>query len=480
MLQIDTLSSLALSIDDVCALDYTRLSNVTRFREFAAGISVTPAFMTQARWQNTGPNGGTDAVFGFIMHEMLPEVFDIDVLAQKGPFGIRITGIGDFTVAAINLRMVVFKGLPLDMMKDTELIDFEIAPDAFMAYCRGLMLAVAEEILEDDDEAEDRPISDFELEMIGMPAGGGDCMRENCGGYQPPDDELGGPKPSADNRSDGVNVKFTTDQIAALTQAKRYADEVTGYIKDGLINNNNQKTDEANINYEQAKQSLEGWAKWTLKANELFVKLPEETVTNATKYSEGAADRELNIRDAIDNLKVAIYKTMPPADHATKTSTGDGTSCQTNMIKGNGCGANQSSCVSNLSSGGVCGANASFCGNNASVDTACGGNGSACGNNFSIGTGCAANANACGGNTSGLTGCGSNVGACGAKAALDAVCAVNASACGANASLGSACAVNAGASAVGACAANLCVINVGNTDLISACLVNIIPLLPSC
>lgn len=112
------------------------------------------------------------------MHELLPEAFDVEVLTEKGPFGVQITGIDDFTVAAVNLRVVVFQGLPLDMMRDEEVVDFEITPDVFMAYCRGLMLEVSEEILEADDESEDRPVSELELVLAGMPAG--EAVRPLC------------------------------------------------------------------------------------------------------------------------------------------------------------------------------------------------------------------------------------------------------------------------------------------------------------
>jgi len=436
MLQIDSRSQLALGIDDVCALDETRLSNATRFREFASGLEVTPTLLTQLRWQSTGFGAGPSAAFEIIMHEMLPEAYDVNVLESKGPFGVRITGVGDFTVTAINLRVLVFKGLPLDMMTNKEVVDIEIAPDVFMAFCRGQILAVSEDILEEDDEFEDRTVSDFELEMAGIPAGG-----------------------------------LTKEQYLDL--AKRNVIEVVKNLTDmGSAGADEYKQRDY---YAAAKNNVIGWAENAKEASKLGIDIDEKTLDLVNKILSRTQEGDQIITDIMQQTREAGNK-LPNIDMEPPSPKGD---CSSNTKTGDGCAANNTSCNTNLGSG-ACAANATFCSTNLGLHNACAANGTACGLNLATATACAANVGACGVNGSMDSACGTNVGACGAKANIDSVCASNQGACGANAALATACAVNVGGCAANACVANACVINVGGGDVFSACLINIIPGLPSC
>lgn len=173
MLQIDSISNLALSVDDVCSMDTSRVSSAKVFREFAKGISVPKGFLWNDRWQYLGNFQKPSAVFNCVMHEMLTLAYDTNRLeSMGGHVGIRVTGVGEYMLVALNGRVVTFSGLPVDQVTGEEVCDIEIAPDVFLAFCRGVLLDVAGELLEQDDEYEFREISAGELALNGMPVGG--------------------------------------------------------------------------------------------------------------------------------------------------------------------------------------------------------------------------------------------------------------------------------------------------------------------
>ncbi|MBX3598110.1 MAG: hypothetical protein KF874_11140 [Rhizobiaceae bacterium] len=155
-------------------LDATRVSDIEGFRNFAAGFSVAPDFLENDRWTNmpTG-DGSVQIACSLIMHEMLPGCYDYQKLESiGGHIGIRLTGIGDFTIASINRRVVTMAGLPVDQFSGKPELDLELAPDVFIGFFRHLMLQAADKALGAEDEYEDREISNAELLLHGMPAGG--------------------------------------------------------------------------------------------------------------------------------------------------------------------------------------------------------------------------------------------------------------------------------------------------------------------
>lgn len=172
MLHIDTTSMLTYDVDQVCSMDRGRISDPEKFRGFANGIEMREEFLLHDRWKKNSATT-TKGVFDIMMHEMLPLVYDPAHLASLGGLlGLKITDVGGYSITAVSHRVVVLSDLPIDWQTGQEVIDFEISGDVFMAFCRGLVLRVSEDLLEEDDEFEDRPVSDFELNMIGMPAGG--------------------------------------------------------------------------------------------------------------------------------------------------------------------------------------------------------------------------------------------------------------------------------------------------------------------
>lgn len=150
--------------------------------------------------------------------------------------------------------------------------------------------------------------------------------------------------------------------------------------------------------------------------------------------------------------------------------------CGAAMSIGTICAANASACGANVSVMTLCAANASACGSDAQIVAACVANASACGANASIGTACAANASACMANVGIVSACAANASACGSKISIANSCAVDAKACGAKTNVG-VCGVDVGVDPVGVRV--WCGINTG-LDPLACCIVNIIPLLPSC
>ncbi len=152
---------------------------------------------------------------------------------------------------------------------------------------------------------------------------------------------------------------------------------------------------------------------------------------------------------------------------------------------GNDCITNLGTCVSDASISGSCVSNASSClGNTGIIGGVCAANYTTCGVNVGGGSVCGSNVGACGANGSVAGACGGKASTCAANVGAGSACGGNASACGTKASVGTACGAKASACGVdvaGVCPANAvaCAINLPG-DIVGACIVNILPLLPSC
>lgn len=175
MLILDSVANVALSVEDVCALDASRISNPVMFRKFAVGLRVDEDFLLNDRWEKMPALNAPSMLFGAIMQEMLPVSYDAGWLeGLGGSFSIRITGVGEYTLISMSRRVVTLCGLATDAATNEQTIDLEIAPEVMLAFCRGLLLEMAEDVLSDEDEFEDREISSAELLFNGMPSGGYD------------------------------------------------------------------------------------------------------------------------------------------------------------------------------------------------------------------------------------------------------------------------------------------------------------------
>ena len=136
---IDSNQLLVINREDVCAFGKDKISSPEHFLSFTQGIVLDAEQLFLDKWQDiqlTSPQ----ATFDFLMLEMLPSFYSYAHLAQHGEFGMTINGIGSFTIAPINGRVVVMTGAPVDYRTYEEVIDFAVDPDIFLAFCRGLML----------------------------------------------------------------------------------------------------------------------------------------------------------------------------------------------------------------------------------------------------------------------------------------------------------------------------------------------------
>ncbi|WP_028583671.1 hypothetical protein [Desulfogranum mediterraneum] len=370
---IDSTNLLTLRADEIAYLEAEKISDPKAFLSFAEGLTLSSEMLASERWQNAEIGRDDKSMFDFIMEEMLPHFYNLNALKVSGDIGIAISGIGGYTVAAVNERVLVMQGLPIDLANGDPVADFEISPDIFLAFCRGLLLEVSDTVLEADDEFEDRPISDGELIFYGMPAGGSDTgITSSC----------------------GTKTSVGTSPCAANT---------------GTCGEN--------------------------------ISLPSACAANA-----GACSKN---------------------EGGVSACAANAGACGAKGSVGSACAANAGACGVNTSVGSACAAKAAACGAKLSAATACAAKADACGAKLSAGTACGANADATGAGISAGSACGAKANACGVKVKPASVCGAKAGSCGVD--VGDLCPANASA-----CGVNL------PGDIVSACAINIIPLLPSC
>ncbi len=364
MYNIDSSIPLTLSCDEVLQLSTVQIEGKSMFEKFTKGIQLNADILFSKYWNGIDGSMTNSAGYtlSFVMLEILPHCYDIKHLQSiGGSLGFKILGVGDFTIYAFNQRVVVLTGLPFDSEIEQEICDIQIVPDVFIAFLRGQLLGLSESILENDDEDEDRQISNAELQLYGMPSGGADGTSEHCG----------------------------TDAIAC------------------------------------------------------------------------GADKASHI-----------------------TCSADGVACGADAGFQGGCAADADVCGANAETGAVCASDAALCGANATAGTTCSANVEGCAANASAGEACVGNAIACAAAASAGVACAGDAGACGVDVAAADACAGKATACGADVAAG-VCSANAdacGVKALDLCPAHagVCGIDVEDGDIVSACLINVIPGLPSC
>ena len=175
MYSIDSTIPLTLSCEEVLKLANVQITGKDKFKEFADGLRVESEFLLSDKWSSMD-SAMTNSIaysLNFVMLEILPHCFDIQHLNKIGGcLSMSINGVGDYTIYELNQRVVVLTGLPVDIQTNQNFCDIAIAPEVFISFLRGLLLNLSEDILESDDEDENRQISDAELQLYGMPAGG--------------------------------------------------------------------------------------------------------------------------------------------------------------------------------------------------------------------------------------------------------------------------------------------------------------------
>ena len=227
MLHIESLNKLTITSEGIRNMDASRVSDPEKFLFFASGIAIDDNFLFNDRWSQEAV--APQHQFHFIFQEMLPAVLDVNVVDQMGGHvGIRITDVADFTVLSVNDRVITLTGLPQDVRSGSEVMDIEIAPDVFMGFCRGLLLETADEILEADDEYEDRVVSDAELVIHGMPAGGFRTSEEGGGS-----DSLAYGFSEVNNDGSNVGTVNADGVFRGVLNAAGDRDMVAVYLREG-------------------------------------------------------------------------------------------------------------------------------------------------------------------------------------------------------------------------------------------------------
>ena len=474
MLHIESLNKLTITSEGIRNMDASRVSDPEKFLFFASGIAIDDNFLFNDRWSQEAV--APQHQFHFIFQEMLPAVLDVNVVDQMGGHvGIRITDVADFTVLSVNDRVITLTGLPQDVRSGSEVMDIEIAPDVFMGFCRGLLLETADEILEADDEYEDRVVSDAELVIHGMPAGGFRTSEEGGGS-----DSLAYGFSQVNNDGSNVGTVNADGVFRGVLNAAGDRDMVAVYLREGETY--------------QIAQSGASTGDGTLSDTRIY------GVYDSNGVRVHAGDDDGGV---VYNSQLDFTASYSGVHYVQAGSYGDNRSGTYELSVANTSGVSDtgndlSAVTINAPNGAYfdCVPNYSAVGANASITgvSACAANASANGVNASITgvLGCAANASANGVNASitGISGCAANASANGVDASITGIsgCAANASLAGVNTGFTpiSSCAANA---TIGGVSANLypraayvvaCGVDLGGGVDFGVCAINIMPLMPSC
>lgn len=149
MLSIDQRGTAArLSLPEIVTGGSRYVSAPAAFAGFVAGLKVRRELLTEPGWNQAAGAAGRFAWFRTLMHGVVPRVYDVAHLERLGGrFALRLDGAGDFTVIAMNRRVLTLSGLPLDDETGLPVIDAAIRADAFQALWNDLIADLAETTL---------------------------------------------------------------------------------------------------------------------------------------------------------------------------------------------------------------------------------------------------------------------------------------------------------------------------------------------
>lgn len=152
MLMIDLRNGNArLSLAEIVTGGRRYVSAPAAFAGFMAGLRLGPELLTEPGWQLPAGAAGRFAFFRTLMHGVIPRFYDAAHLERLGGrFALRLDGagaggggIGDYTVIALNRRVLTLSGLPLDEDGAEPVIDAAIRADAFLALWNDLLADLA-------------------------------------------------------------------------------------------------------------------------------------------------------------------------------------------------------------------------------------------------------------------------------------------------------------------------------------------------
>lgn len=141
MLLIDTRNTNArVTMREILSSGRRWVSNPIAFASFMAGLTLTSDLLLDKRLRQSGGVSDRGALFRSILHEIVPPRYDVRHLERLGGrFALRLTGIADFTVIALNRRVLTLSGLPVDDVTGEDIVDAEMGGEVFMALCNDLI-----------------------------------------------------------------------------------------------------------------------------------------------------------------------------------------------------------------------------------------------------------------------------------------------------------------------------------------------------
>ena len=148
MVIIDTQQSVArLSLAEITAAGTRYTSDPVAFSVFAEGLRPRPWLLAASGPGDLAAASAGFAFFGVLMHEVMPHVYDVRHLNELGGrFALRLSGLGprgEFTVIAMNRRVLTLAGLPRDEATGQPVVDAEIGAGAFLAFWNDFLARLA-------------------------------------------------------------------------------------------------------------------------------------------------------------------------------------------------------------------------------------------------------------------------------------------------------------------------------------------------
>lgn len=149
MLLIDTGNTNArVSLREVLSSGRRWVSNPVAFAAFMAGFTPSADLLIDKRLRQAGGVSQRGILFRAVMHEILPGSYDVRHLQRLGGrFALRVTDLADFTVIAINRRVLTLSGLPVDDIGGHDIIDAELGGDVFMAVLNDMLAELSSRTL---------------------------------------------------------------------------------------------------------------------------------------------------------------------------------------------------------------------------------------------------------------------------------------------------------------------------------------------
>ena len=148
MIVIDTQKSLArLSLAEIIAAGPRYASDPAAFSAFAQGLRPETWLLDASGTSGFEGASAGFAFYGMLMHEVVPRLYDVRHLDKLGGrFALRLGGLGprgEFTVIAMNRRVLTLSGLPRDEATGQPVVDAEIRADAFLAFWKDFLAQIA-------------------------------------------------------------------------------------------------------------------------------------------------------------------------------------------------------------------------------------------------------------------------------------------------------------------------------------------------